>query len=75
MRMTEERKAQGLRAEAAAKKILKKGDKLTITNCPGTKRWIIFNRWDGCWIVAKSGRDDYHPVNISKINGKPISFK
>jgi len=75
MEMSEERKQQCREAEIKAKQILKQGDRIRITKCPGTKRTIIFSHWDGCWIVSKSGINDYHPVNIDKVNGKEISFK
>lgn len=72
--LTEEQKKQCENAEIKAKSILKKGDRICITKCPGTKRTITFDHWDGCWIVSKSGIDDYHPVNISKINGIKVSL-
>lgn len=55
-----------------AKSTLKKGDRVGITKCPGTKRTFIFSHWDGLWMVSKSGIDDYHPNNIYSINGKAI---
>lgn len=58
-----------------AKKVLKKGDKIRVTKCPGTKRTITFSHFDGCWIVSKSGIDDYHPYTIDRLNGKPITFR
>lgn len=61
-------------AEANAKPVLKPGDRLRVTKCPGTKRWITFARWDGCWIVSKSGIDDYAPRSIDRLNGKPVDF-
>jgi len=58
-----------------AKLILKKGDRIRVTKCPGTKRTITFDHWDGNWIVSKSGIDDYHPINVDVVNGEKISFK
>ena len=75
MEMSEERKQQCKEAELKAKQVLKKGDRIRVTKCPGTKRTITFSHWDGNWIVSKSGINDYHPVNIDKVNGKEISFK
>lgn len=75
MEMSEERKQQCREAELKAKQVLKKGDRIRVTKCPGTKRTITFSHWDGNWIVSKSGINDYHPVNIDKVNGKEISFK
>jgi len=75
MKMTEEQKEKCLKAEVNAKKVLKKGDRIRVTKCPGTKRTITFERWDGCWIVSKSGIDDYHPVNIDLVNNDVVDFK
>jgi hypothetical protein len=75
MKCTEEQKALCKNAEIKAKEILKKGDRIGCTKCPGTKRVFTFEQWDGCWMVSKSGICDYHPVSIYSINGKKISFK
>lgn len=58
-----------------ARQVLKRGDRITVTRCPGTKRTLTFDRWDGCFLVSKSGIYDCHPMNISKLNGQPIDFK
>lgn len=75
---TEEQKVELRRcshiAEENAKKVLKPGDRLRVTKCPGTKRWITFAGWDGHWIVSKSGIDDYSPMNVDMLNGKPVDF-
>lgn len=77
--MTPEQRAERLRlakiAEDNARQVLKRGDRITVTKCPGTKRTITFDHWDGCWIVSKSGISDCHPVNVSKLNGQPIDLK
>ena len=57
-----------------AKAVLKKGDRLRVSKCPGTKRMITFSHFDGIWIVSKSGIDDYHPINVDLLNGNPINF-
>ena len=76
--LTEEQKKERGRwaklAEANAQKMLKPGDRLRVTKCPGTKRWITFSHWDGCWVVSKSGIGDYHPVNVDFVNGLPVDF-
>jgi len=69
-----ERRAKALAAEINAKTILKPGDRLRITKCPGTKRWITFSHWDGNWIVSKSGISDFHPAAADMLNGSPIDF-
>jgi hypothetical protein len=61
-------------ATAQAKTTLKRGDRLRVTKCPGTKRWITFERWDGDWIVSKSGINDYHAINIDMVNDRAINF-
>ena len=76
--LTEEQKAESRRrfteAEAILKEMLKPGDRLRVTKCPGTKRWITFAGWDGHWIVSKSGINDYAPSCVDRINDTPISF-
>lgn len=76
--LTEEQKAESRRiftlAEATLKPMLKPGDRLRVTKCPGTKRWITFAGWDGPWIVSKSGIDDYAPCSVDRINGRAITF-
>lgn len=69
-----EKRKQADKAYTAAKMILKKGDRLRVTKCPGTKRVITFSHFDGCWIVSKSGINDYHPINVDLLNGNPINF-
>lgn len=57
----------------AAKNILKTGDRVSCTKCPGTVRTFTFDGWEGQWMVSKSGIDDYHPCNIISINKKPFN--
>lgn len=63
-------------AATRAKTTLKVGDRLRVIGCPGTKRWVTFSGWDGDWLLTKSGRcnQDYHPVNIDKVNDREIDF-
>ena len=73
----EERRAMRERlakATAAAKKVLKKGDRITVTKCPGTKRWIIFDHWNGNEIISASGEREYAATCISRLNGEPVNF-
>ena len=72
--MNEERKATWRIAVDNAKKTLKPGDRLRVTKCPGTKRWITFAGWDGSWIVSKSGINDYSPGNVDRLNGEVVDF-
>lgn len=75
MELTREQKIQRFRtATANARKILKPGDRIRVTKCPGTKRWITFLDWDGDWIVSKSGINDYAATTIDRLNGKPVDF-
>lgn len=78
MKLTEEQKAENHRkfliAVANAKKTLKPGDRLRVTKCPGTKRWITFAAFDGNWIVSKSGINDYAPMCVDMVNGNPVDF-
>lgn len=57
-----------------AKRILQPGDRLRVTKCPGTKRWITFAGWDGIWIVSKSGINDFSPRCVDRLNDQVIDF-
>lgn len=76
--LTEEQKAEnrrlGLLAEENAKKVLQPGDRLRVSKCPGTKRWITFSHWDGHWIVSKSGINDYSPRHVDRVNDQAVDF-
>ena len=61
-------------AVQGAKKVLKVGDKLRVAKCPGGNRTITFSRWDGDYVVSKSGIGGFHPICISKLNGAPVNF-
>jgi hypothetical protein len=78
MNHTEEERARRVRltklATDSAKTTLKKGDRLRVTRCPGTKRWVTFDHWDGCWIVTKSGIDDIHAINVDRVNTESVDF-
>jgi hypothetical protein len=71
----DERKKLSELAVYNAKKILKQGDRIRLRHCPGTRRTITFWEWDGIWIISKSGKNDYHPFSIDRLNGKNIDFK
>ena len=62
-------------AEVVAKGMLKPGDRVRATKCPGTERTFTFDHWDGHWMVSRSGIDDYSPMCITKINGEEIDIK
>lgn len=69
------RRVEKFRSSARrAKRVLRTGDRIRVTKCPGTKRWITFDHWDGDWIVSKSGIDDYSASTIDRLNGDPVSF-
>lgn len=72
---TDEQIAEFARAVEKARKVLKPGDRIRVTKCPGTKRWITFAGWDGLGIVSKSGISDYSPRSVDMINGKPVDFR
>lgn len=76
--LTEEQKEENRRwaelAEVNAKEMLKPGDRLRVTKCPGTKRWITFSHRNGHWIVSKSGIGDYHPFLVDMLNDQPVDF-
>ena len=61
-------------AVEAAKKVLRKGDRIRVSRCGGIVATYTFDGWDGIWIRSKSGIDDLHPASISKVNGKPMCF-
>lgn len=69
----DDRKAELLLAEERARKVLRSGDRIVFTSCPGTKRHGVFQGWDGRWICIRT-RNDVHAANISKVNGRPVDF-
>lgn len=71
----QERHRLFLIAEANARRVLKPGDRIRVTKCPGTKRWATFAGWDGHWIVSKSGINDYAPGCVDMVNDMPVDFK
>lgn len=77
-RLTPEQQAENRRlwtiAVENAKRTLKAGDRLRVTKCPGTKRWITFAGWDGNWIVSKSGINDFSPRSVDRVNGLAVDF-
>jgi hypothetical protein len=78
MNHTEEERARRVRltklATDSAKTTLKKGDRLRVTRCPGTKRWVTFDHRDGYWIVTKSGIDDIQAINVDRVNTESVDF-
>lgn len=77
MDIKEQRKLEIGRATARARLVLKPGDRITFTSCPGTKRWGVFQGFDvgrhSSWIRIAT-RDDVCAINISKVNGKAVDF-
>lgn len=77
-RLTPEQQAEKRRlwtiAVENAKRTLKPGDRLRVTKCPGTKRWITFAGWDGNWIVSKSGINDFSPCSVDRVNSLAVDF-
>lgn len=69
-----QRHEQFLLAADNARKILKPGDRLRVTKCPGTRRWITFAGWDGKWIVSKSGKNDYAAICVDRLNKNVVDF-
>ena len=68
------RREESLRAVENAKKVLMRGDRVRCTKCPGTKRTFTFERWDGNWMVSKSGIDDFAPSCVDMVNGVAVDF-
>jgi hypothetical protein len=74
----EEKKARyerHLRALKRAKKILKPGDRIRAEGGCRRKSTITFAGWDGNWIVSKSGRCDYSPGSVDKLNGVSVDWE
>lgn len=57
-----------------AQAVLKQGDRIRVTKCPGTKRWITFAGWDRHAIVSKSGINDYSPMSVDRVNDHGVDF-
>lgn len=62
-------------ATVNARKVLKRGDRIRVTKCPGTKRTITFSHWEGEFeIISKSGQREYCAANIDRLNGVAVDF-
>lgn len=70
----EAQQALGRLAVLNAIGVIKAGDKISAHGCAGTKRHFKFTHWDGSWLCGKN-INDVHPINVYKINGKPVNFK
>lgn len=68
--ITEEYRQAAKRHRDEVAQILKKGDRVGATKCPGGKRVFTFSHFDGYWMVSISGIDDYSPCSIYSINGE-----
>ncbi len=73
MTLTDEQWQEYLQAEERARKVLRPGDRIVFTSCPGTKRHGVFQGWYGRTICIRT-RDDISPRSISKVNGYPVDF-
>ena len=76
--LTEIQKEEGRRrfmiAVENAKKVLKRGDRCRGSHGCGPKSTFIFERWDGNWIVSRSGISDWAAGKIDRVNGFPVNF-
>ena len=75
MKLTAQQKADYNKAVLIAKNYLKPGDKVGCTKCAGVKSVFTFIEFDGCWMVSKSGINDFHPYNVYSVNGVKVDFK
>jgi hypothetical protein len=69
------RRRELVEATARAMRVLKPGDRIRVTKCPGTKRTITFDHFNGWEIISKSGRGEYSARSIDRLNGAPVNFK
>lgn len=60
-------------AAANGKKILKEGDRVRVSSCPGTLRWISFSHFEGYWMVSKSGKS-YSAGGVDRVNDEVVDF-
>lgn len=74
MKMTPEKIAECKRATAAARKVLKKGDRICAVGCMGIKYWFTFSHFEGDWICSTGDISDCHARHIYKLNGQPVKF-
>ena len=73
MKPTPEQIARSKRAGDRAREVLKVGDRLRVARCAGTFINVTMTGWDGHWITSRM-YNDIAPVNVVKVNGKPVDF-
>lgn len=70
--------ARNQRAARRAKAILKPGDRLYVATCGGRGVTVTMVGWSADFpdfIASKTlDGDELHPINVRKLNGKPITF-
>ncbi|MBY2992461.1 hypothetical protein HF272_13585 [Rhizobium leguminosarum] len=66
------------RGYARALGVLRDGDRITFTSCPGTKRWAYYSESETVGFsgpsISSRTRDDISPLAISKVNGDTVDF-
>ena len=76
--VTDEQREHYARSVARAKAVLKPGDRVRLRICGGGQATYIFDHWGegaGGWFVSRSGTDDLHPYNVTRVNGVATSFR
>lgn len=58
---------------ANGKRILKEGDRVRVSACPGNLRWISFSHFEGYWMVSKSGKS-YSACGVDRVNDDVVDF-
>ena len=75
--VTDEQRAHYRRSVERAKAVLQQGDRVRVRTCGDGHATYTFEAWDGGngFFVSKSGIDELHPNNLTRLNGQPISFR
>lgn len=75
--VSDAQRAHYKRSVERAKAVLKQGDKVRVGTCEGRSTYTFWT-WDEHhpdFFISKSGIDELHPYNITRVNGAPTSFR
>lgn len=75
--ISQEQRDHYKRAVARAKAVLKRGDRVRVSTCGGAATYTFWE-WDEFhpdFFLSKSGIDELHPYNITRLGGRPFTFR
>jgi hypothetical protein len=68
-----ERRATAKAAAERGRKVLKPGDRCRVRICGGGQVTVTMAGWSGEFFTSRTAQF-HHPINVSRLNGKPVNF-